>query len=64
MIYIPTLRRTAHARRYYYDAQGNAPDLAEHALKEIGLLYKIERELRESDSSPENRRRVRPERAV
>ena len=55
----------AHARRYYFDAQGNAPDLAEHALKEIGLLYKIERELREGgDSSPENRRRVRLEKAV
>ena len=54
----------AHARRYYFDAQGSAPDLAEHALKEIGLLYKIERELRESDSSPENRRRVRLEKAV
>ena len=54
----------AHARRYYFDAQGNVPELAEHALKEIGLLYKVERELRESDSSPENRRRVRLEKAV
>lgn len=54
----------AHARRRFFEAKDNVPDLAEHALTEIRLLYDVERELRESDSSPEVRRRVRRERAV
>ncbi len=44
--------------------KGNAPELAEHAINEIRHLYKVERELRESDSSPEKRQRIRRVKAV
>lgn len=50
---ITTYNCMAHARRHFFDAQDSAPDLAAHALKEIGLLYDVERE---SDPSPKNRR--------
>jgi transposase len=54
----------AHARRYFEKALENEPDLAEHALTEIGLLYDIERVLREGDASPGKRRQLRQEKAV
>jgi len=54
----------AHARRYFYEALGNAPDLAAHAIEEIGRLYEVERVLRERDASPESRRQLRQEQAV
>lgn len=54
----------AHARRYFFEALGSAPDLAPHALEEIQRLYDIERILRETDPSPENRQRVRREQAL
>jgi len=54
----------AHARRYFFDAKDNAPELAEHALTEIRQLYAVERELRKTDPSPQNRRRLRQEKAV
>lgn len=52
----------AHARRYFFEAQDNAKELAEHALLEIGKLYQVERELKEA--THEERKRVRQERAV
>ena len=58
---ITTYNCMAHARRHFFDAQGSAPNLAAHALKEIGLLYEVERE---SGSSPENRRCMRQEKSV
>ncbi len=61
---ITTYACWAHARRYFFDALKNAPDKAPHALEEIQELYEIERFLRETDPSPENRRKVRQERAV
>jgi transposase len=54
----------AHARRYFFEALQSAQELAPHALQEIQLLYDVERELREIDPTPENRLRVRQERAV
>lgn len=62
--HITTYNCMAHARRYFFDAQDNAPELAAHALREIGRLYDIERELREQGSSPEDRKRMRQERAL
>jgi transposase len=52
----------AHARRYFFEAQDNAKDLAEYALQEIGKLYAIEREIREA--THEQRKQVRQERAL
>ena len=54
----------AHARRYFFEALDSAPDLAPHVLEEIQRLYEIERLLRETDPSPENRHRVRQEQSV
>jgi len=54
----------AHARRHFFEATDNAPQLAEVALTEIGGLYEIERRLRESHAPPEIRCRVRKEKAV
>jgi len=61
---VTTYNCMAHARRYFFDAQGSSPELSAHALKEIGLLYAVERELREGDSSPEERRRIRQQKSV
>jgi transposase len=52
----------AHARRYFFEAKDNDAEKAEHALTEIRRLYAIEREI--AGASPEERRRVRQERAV
>ena len=54
----------AHARRYFFEAQENAPDRAKHVLGEIGRLYDLERVLREAAAAPEERRRRRQEEAV
>ena len=54
----------AHARRYFYDALENEPKRSEEALKRIGRLYDIERMLRETDPSPDNRKKVRQKEAV
>ena len=54
----------AHARRHVFEAKDSSPEEAEHALTEIQRLYAIERELRESDASAVERRRVRQEKAV
>jgi hypothetical protein len=54
----------AHVRRYFFEAQENAPELAAHALEEIGRLYGVERVLRERNASPEHRRQRRQEQAV
>lgn len=59
----------AHARRYFFEAKDNHPERAEYALGEIARLYDIERELRDGDGTspgdpaPQNRRRIRQERA-
>ena len=54
----------AHARRYFHEALENEPEKAAYALEEIQALYEIERSLRETDPSPENRVRVRTDDAV
>lgn len=53
----------AHARRKFYDLHvANQSPLAEQALHTIGLLYEIEREVR--DRLPDERWRIRQEKAV
>lgn len=54
----------AHARRYFHEALSSAPDRAAHALEEIGRLYALERVLRETEASPDRRRRQRQEQAL
>ena len=44
---ITVLHCMAHARRKFFEAKDNNPALAEHALKQIGLLYAIERKAKE-----------------
>ncbi|MCH9044807.1 MAG: transposase, partial [SAR324 cluster bacterium] len=61
---VTTYNCMAHARRYFFDAEGSSPQLSAHALTEIGLLYAVERELREEDSSPKERRRIRRQKSV
>ncbi|SER84356.1 Transposase IS66 family protein, partial [Azotobacter beijerinckii] len=52
----------AHARRKFYDLQvANQSQLAEQALRYIGQLYDIEREVR--NLPPDERQRIRQEKA-
>lgn len=52
----------AHARRKFHDLHvANQSQLAEQALRYIGQLYEIEREVR--DLLPDERRRIRQEKA-
>ena len=52
----------AHARRKFYDLHvANKSQLAEQALRHIGQLYDIEREVR--DLLPDERQRIRQEKA-
>ncbi|MDF1815610.1 MAG: IS66 family transposase [Verrucomicrobiales bacterium] len=55
----------AHARRKFHDAfqQGDSKPRATRILREIGSLYDIERELRESRAGPELRKTVRRDRS-
>jgi len=61
---VTTYNCMAHARRYFFDAKESSPELSAHALNEIGLVYQVERELREGDLSLDERRRVRQQRSV
>jgi len=52
----------AHVRRYFFDAnKGDDAPIAEEALRRIGALYDIERDIK--GQSPDERRAVRHERA-
>jgi transposase len=46
----------AHSRREFFEAQGAEPQAAAEALRQIGVLYDIEREIRERKLSGENKR--------
>lgn len=54
----------AHARRHFFEAKDSDAEFAEHALREIGLLYDIERRLREEEALPERRGQVRQKEAI
>ena len=54
----------AHARRYFFEAKGSDPEWADYALTEIRKLFAIERELKDSGASHEERLRVRKEKAT
>ena len=49
----------AHARRNFYEAREQTPLRAAWVLHQIGLLYRIERELRQSKTGPAKRAAVR-----
>ncbi len=44
---ITVLHCMAHARRMFFEAKDNDPSIAEYALKQIGVLYNIERKAKE-----------------
>ena len=46
----------AHSRRAFFEAQGAEPQAAAQALRQIGQLYDIEREVRERKLKGENKR--------
>jgi len=46
----------AHSRRAFFEAQGAEPQAAAQALRQIGELYDIEREIRRRDLKGENKR--------
>lgn len=54
----------AHARRYFEKALGNHKEAAEHALKQIQELYKVERRCREAGITGEERKQIREEEAT
>ena len=47
----------AHARRYFFDAQAEPPVLAAEAMALIGVLFEIEREIKDADLETRRRRR-------
>jgi len=61
---VTTYNCMAHARRHFFDAKESAPERADHALEEIRNLYAVERELRETSATAEERKRVRQEQSV
>ena len=54
----------AHARRKFYDCRTYEPEKAEHVLKQLGRVYKVERDLREEGADAARRRAVRQEKAA
>ncbi len=54
----------AHARRYFFEAKENDPKRAKEALLIIQNLYKIEKEAREQNLSPQQRHELRQEKAI
>ena len=49
----------AHSRREFFEAQGAEPQAAADALRQIGALYEIEREIRKRQLKGENKRLYR-----
>ena len=49
----------AHARRKFYEAQDHAPRIVGWLLRQIGLLYVIEKRLREERAGPRLREAIR-----
>ena len=54
----------AHARRYFFDAQAESPVLAAEAMALIGMLFEIEREIKDADLETRRRRRDTDTRAA
>lgn len=50
---ITVLHCMAHARRMFFEAKENDKPIAEYALEQIGLLYKIERQAKEQQLDQE-----------
>ncbi|MFI3294073.1 MAG: IS66 family transposase [Rikenellaceae bacterium] len=53
----------AHARRKFFEARDEYPEFADKALEMIGELYAVEREADEKGLSPEQRVKLREQRA-
>ena len=54
----------SHARRYFFDAQAESPVLAAEAMALIGVLFEIEREIKDADLETRRRRRDTDTRAA
>lgn len=54
----------AHARRTFYEARDHVPQQAGWILRQIGKLYRIEEELRQSEAGPALRRAARASRSA
>ena len=54
----------SHARRYFFDAQTESPVLAAEAMALIGVLFDIEREIKDADLETRRRRRDTDTRAA
>jgi transposase len=61
---ITVLHCMAHARRMFYEAQDNDKATAEYALKQMGLLYTIERKAKEQQFTPQQLLELREQEAV
>jgi len=54
----------AHARRTFYEARDHVPQQAGWILRQIGQLYRVEEELRESEAGPALRQAARASRSA
>jgi len=54
----------AHARRKFYDAKDTAPNIANHFLSQVQLLYQIEQQCRDQQLDNKWRLKVRQEKAL
>jgi transposase len=61
---ITVLHCMAHARRMFYEAQDNDQAIAEYALKQISLLYAIERIAKEQSFTPQQLLELRQREAI
>jgi len=52
-----------HTRRYFDRAKDDEPEAANHALELIGQLYRIEKRIRGSNASTEQKRQIRQEKS-
>jgi transposase len=61
---VEVLHCMAHARRMFFEAKDNDKLIAEYALEQIGLLYNIERKVREQQLDAEQILRLRQTEAI
>ena len=54
----------AHARRKFFEAKDNHPDLANHFLSQLQKLYQIEKNCRDQKQTVEQREAIRKQEAV
>ena len=54
----------SHARRYFYDARETSPVLADEAIRKIGVLFELERSIKDADLDTRRRLRATETRAI